>query len=87
MTDIDKILQELRQKRDEIRLQIHLGSKEAKDEWEELEKKMDDFSGRARKFSSDAKLHETGEGVGDALGRLGNELKLGFERVRKAIRD
>jgi hypothetical protein len=80
MADIDKLLQELKQKRDEIRLHIHLASKDAKDEWAELEKKMDDFSGRA-------KLHETGDGVGDALGRLGNELKLGFERVRKAIRD
>lgn len=87
MADIDRLLQELRQKRDELQLQMHLASKDAKDEWEQLEKKMDEFSSRARKFSSDAKLHETGEGVGAALDRLGDELKRGFERMRKALKD
>ena len=36
MADIEKMIAELKQKRDELALQIHLGSKEAQDEWEAL---------------------------------------------------
>ncbi len=54
---------------DELRLQMHLASKEIKDEWEDLEEKMEDFAGKAKKFSDDAKLKETGTGIGEALGK------------------
>jgi chromosome segregation ATPase len=91
MTEIDQkfeeMLEDLKQKRDEIRVQLHLASKEVKEEWEELEEKMEEFSDKAKRFASDAKLKETGSGLGDALGKLGHELKLGYERLRDAIKD
>lgn len=87
MADIDEIVEELKQTRDELRVKINLASKEIKDEWEELEDKMDDFAGKARQFAQDAKLKETGTGIGDALGQLGHELKAGYERIREALRD
>ncbi len=87
MTDFDELIEELKQKRDELRVQIHLASKDIKDEWDELETKMDDFSGKVRQFSDDAKLKETGAGIGDALGQLGNELKRGYQRIRDAVQD
>ena len=87
MADIDEIIEELKQKRDEIRVQINLASKEIKDEWEDLEEKMEDFAGKAKQFSDDAKLKETGEGIGDAFGQLGSELKRGYDRIREAIKD
>jgi hypothetical protein len=87
MTEFDDIIKELKQKRDEVRVQMHLASKEIKDEWEELEEKMEDFAGKAKQFSDDAKLKETGSGIGDALGQLGGELKRGYERIRDALRD
>jgi len=87
MADIDEIIEELKQKRDEIRVQINLASKEVKEEWDELEEKMEDFSGKARQFADDAKLKETGEGIGEALGQLGGELKRGYDRLREALRD
>ena len=80
MSELDDIIAELKQKRDELVVQMHLASKEAKDEWEELEEKLQDFTARA-------KLDETGEGVGKALGQLGNELKLGYERILRAVKD
>ena len=87
MADIDELLEELKQKRDELRVQIHLASKEVKDEWEDLEKKMEDFSGKAKQFTEDAELKKTGAGLGEALGTLGHELKRGYERVRDALKD
>jgi len=87
MADIDDLIEELKQKRDELRVQIHLASKEVQEEWDDLEKKMDHFAGQAKQFADEAKLKETGSGLGDALGQLGHELKLGYERVRDAIKD
>ena len=80
MSELDDLISELKQKRDELRVQIHLATKEAQEEWQELEEKMDDFVSRAD-------LGKTGEGIGDALGKLGEELKLGYQRVRDAIKD
>jgi len=78
MTDFDDLIEELKQKRDELRVQVNLASREAKDEWEELDEKMDKFLARAD-------LRTTGEGVGDALEKLGEELKLGYKRLWRAI--
>ena len=80
MSDFDDLIADLKQKRDELRVQIHLASKDAQDEWQELEAKMQDFSERAE-------LARTGEGLGDAFGKLGNELKLGYQRIRDAIKE
>ena len=87
MADIDDILAELKQKRDELRVQMHLASKEIREEWDELEEKMQELSGKAKQFADDAKLQETGEGLGDAMQKLGRELKLGYERIRDALKD
>ena len=80
MTDFDEIVDEVKQKRDELRVQIHLASKEVQEEWHELEGKMEHFNNKAN-------LGDTGEGVCNALGQRGHELKLGYERIRDAIKD
>jgi vacuolar-type H+-ATPase subunit D/Vma8 len=80
MDDFDELVAALKQKRDELRLKIHLASKEAQEEWQELEEKMQEFSSRAE-------LGKTSEGIGDALGKVGEELKLGYQRIRNAIKE
>jgi vacuolar-type H+-ATPase subunit D/Vma8 len=80
MSELDDLIADLKQKRDELRVQVHLASKEAQEEWQELEEKMDDFV-------SKADIGRTGEGIGDALNQLGQELKLGYRRIRDAIKD
>ena len=51
---------------------------EAKQEWEKLEAKFEDFSNKAE-------LDKTASGVSSALGALGTELKKGYERLTKAL--
>lgn len=80
MDDFDDLMDELKQKRDELRVQMNLASREFKEEWDELEEKMQEFSRRAR-------LRETGEGVGEALGKLGNEIKQGYKNLWRAMRE
>lgn len=80
MSEFDELIADLKQKRDELRVKIHLASKDAQDEWQELEEKMSDFAARAE-------LDKTGEGLSDAFRGLGQELKQGYERLWGAIKN
>lgn len=80
MSEFDELIAELKQKRDELRVQMHLASKDVQEEWQELEGKMSDFAARAE-------LDKTGEGLGEAFRGLGLELKQGYERIRDAIKN
>ena len=78
MADTDSMKQELEQLRDEIKLKMHLASLDAKEEWGSLEQKWEDFNARA-------KLSESGEDIGSALGLLGEELMQAFTRFKNAL--
>ncbi len=78
MPDFAGLVEELKQTRDEIKLKIHLGSKDIQDEWSELEQ-------RWRSFESRAELDKSARDVGDAVKILASELKDAFAKVRKAL--
>jgi hypothetical protein len=69
---------ELKQKRDELRLQLHLASMEAREEWDELTNEWD-------KFLSKAEFDKSTEEVGEAARQLGLRLKDAFDRMRKGL--
>lgn len=77
MTEYDDFAARLKQKRDELKLQMHLASKEAEDEWEDLMKEWDKFVHRTQ-------LEKSVEEVGEAARELGTRLKSAFDRMRKA---
>lgn len=87
MPDLDDLIEELKQSRDELRVQMNLASREIKDEWEGLEGDLKEFLDKTKDFAGDAGLRETGEGVGMALAQVGRELKLGFDRIRDALKE
>ncbi len=78
MSGIDKIVDGIKTCRDEIALKVHLGSKDLQDEWAGLEKKW-------RTFESKADLERSAGGVSTAAQLLANELKDGYDRLRKAL--
>lgn len=78
MADFDKFAEELKRNYDELKLKVHLGSKDAQDEWTELQE-------RWTHFESQANLKKSREDVGDAVEILGSELKDAFDRIRKAL--
>ena len=78
MSDIKKMTEDLKQNYDEIKLKVHLGSKEAQDEWTELQE-------RWHHFERQANLKKSKEDLGDAFEILGAELKEAFGRIRKAL--
>lgn len=76
MSDLDDWMAALKQKRDELKLQLHLGTKEAEEEWDEL---MSDWD----KFAQTAQLEKSAEEVGEAARELGVRMKTAFDRLRK----
>jgi hypothetical protein len=78
MASIDDILDDLRTLRDELKVRIHLGSREAQDEWHRLEERWSEFAAKAR-------AEDSAEGISSALRLLKEELVRGYERVRNAL--
>ena len=78
MVDVAGIVADLKQKRDEMRLQLHLASKEAEDEWEELTAEWD-------KFLTVSQFDKSKEEVGDAAKELGIKMKAAYDRMKKAM--
>ncbi|MBF9233647.1 hypothetical protein [Microvirga alba] len=78
MPDFSKLYEDLKRTRDEIKLKIHLGSKDLRDEWSDLEKRWSAFENKAE-------LERSTKDVSDAVKTLGSELKDAFTRVRKAL--
>ncbi|MBO6510731.1 MAG: hypothetical protein JJ866_26055 [Roseibium sp.] len=78
MADLQALIDEIKQTRDEVKLKIHLGSKELQDEWDELEEKWNSFEAKA-------KLGESAENVGEAASLLGDELSAAFKKIKSAL--
>ncbi|WP_299643052.1 hypothetical protein [uncultured Ruegeria sp.] len=78
MAEISKMLQDLQQRRDELKLQLHLASKEAEDEWEDLMGEWD-------KFLSRSQFEKTAEEVGEAARELGLKMKSTYDRMKKQL--
>lgn len=78
MANIDDILRDLRTRRDELKVRIHLGSKEVQDEWHRLEERWNEFAAKAH-------VEDSAKGISSALGLLKEELVRGYERVRNAL--
>ncbi|PRY25445.1 hypothetical protein CLV78_102624 [Aliiruegeria haliotis] len=78
MADIDKLMEDLKRTRDEMRLQLHLASKEAENEWGEL-------TGEWDKFLTRAQFDKSSEEVGEAAKELGLRMKAAYDRFKKAV--
>jgi len=81
----DDVVARLKQERDELALKMHLGKKEAADEWEKLEGKWHEVTAKTGPAVKDA-TDETTVGVGLALELAAEELKKGYEKIRKLLR-
>lgn len=80
---LDEMMRKLETERDELKVKLGLAKLEAREEWEELEKKMDALRGRMRVIGEEAK--EATDDVGAAAGKLADEIRDGFARLRKMM--
>jgi hypothetical protein len=81
--DLEDVIEKLKEERDELRVRIHLANMEMRDEWEELEKKWDQFvvkSGQVR-----TEVEPTVQEIKSALSLLGEEIAKGYRKIKDAI--
>lgn len=78
MSTFEQVKADLAQLRDEAKLQAHLGSMDAQQEWDDLEAKWNHFV-------AEAGLHDSAEGIGTAIEGLGQELRLAYQRLAKTL--
>ncbi len=81
--DLQAVVEDLKQKRDHIQVQLHLAKAEAKDEWEALEQKWEHLRGKMRVLGHEA--GETADQVGAALRLTADELRRGYERITRLL--
>lgn len=73
----------LRRERDEIKLKIHLGNAEIRDQWEEVEKKWEHFQARADVVGKISK--DSAKEVGEASKMVGEEIKNTYRKIRDSL--
>ncbi|MEO8633973.1 MAG: hypothetical protein ABI587_01740 [Gemmatimonadales bacterium] len=78
-----ELVTDLERERDELKLKIKLGTKDAHDQVGKLDEKIQQLKIKADAAASEAK--GAMEDVGDVARKLAEEIKSGFERVRKTL--
>ena len=83
--NLAEVWAKLRQERDELRVKIHLGTMEAKEEWEELERKWQHLESRAAEKKDE--VVEMSHGVGEGVELIAKELGAAYRRIREGLRE
>ncbi len=75
----------IEQMRDEINLKAHLGKAEAKDELEKIDKKWHALLDQYQPVADEAgkTAGKAADKAGEALSQAADELKAGYDRIRK----
>ncbi len=76
MSKFSSLIGEIKQKRDEMRVQVELGSMELRDEWKALEARLADLDAKAAM-----------DGAGEAIDGIGEEIRERYEKIKKALED
>ena len=80
---ISELISDLKQQRDHLRLKIHLGKVELKDEFQRLDDKLAQLNHRFDPLKG--AVGETAGDVWESLRLVGCEIRDGFQRIRKSI--
>lgn len=88
---MDSLLSILRRQRDELKLQMHLAGKEARDQFADLEKKWAEIEprteplGRAVKEASSAAGEQARKVTAAAMDVAAREISSGYQKLRKLL--
>lgn len=81
--ELETLLDGLKQQRDELMVQLHLAKAETRDEWDELEKKLEHL--RAKTAQAGGIAGEASKDVFAALQLAADEIRHGYERIRRLL--
>ena len=74
--DLDKVLENMKTLRDEIRVQMHLAKAEMKDKWDTLESKFEDM---------ETKLGDAAEETRQTVNVIAEELNDAYKRIKARL--
>lgn len=80
---LKSLLERLEQERDELKMKLGLAKLEAREEWQELEDKIQGLRGRMKVLKDEA--GDAGSDVGAAFDMVAEEVKEGFARLKKLL--
>jgi len=80
---LEEALERLRKERDELRVKVHLGGMDAKDQWDALEHKWETLQGRLGQAKKEAS--EKAEDANEAVGVIAKELQAAYKRIRSEL--
>lgn len=82
-SDFEKLFERLKTERDNLKLKLHLGSMEVREEFDEAEKKWQQLKSKAANVTDEAV--ETSEEYLDKAKVVGNELKEAYKRISERL--
>ncbi len=82
-TQIEKLLEQVRQERDELRVRAHLAKAELSEEWEKIEAGLGNLEAKAKELKQ-ATAEAAGE-IAPAAQLLAEQVRKGFETIRKHL--
>ncbi len=78
---VNDMLQDLKQKRDELQVQVHLAKLEANDEWKTIQVKLEKVELKAKELAK--ATSESSSEIATAAKLLGQEIREGFKNITK----
>jgi hypothetical protein len=81
--DIEALIDGLAQQRDELLLQIRLAGAEVRDEWLEVERKLEHLRAQLEAVRKEAK--GVSKDIFAAVTLVADEIKSGYERIRERL--
>jgi predicted nucleic acid-binding Zn-ribbon protein len=80
---LERELDNMRGVRDELRVRLHLGGAELRDQWEDLERGWQHLEGRLKVLGNES--DEVVSEIGETLHVLAEQLRSGYERIKKLV--
>ena len=81
--DLKKLIDGLTRQRDELKVKLHLAKADIRDEWDKQETKWEEMRGKMAALSDEGE--KSVESITSAAGLLAEEIKKGYERIRRAL--
>ena len=80
---LQKIAEDLKRQRDELQVKLHLAKADARDEWAKLETRWEEVKSKMETVRQEAS--HTSESVASGLSLVLDELKKGYDNIRKTL--
>ena len=81
--ELNNLVDALVQQRDELRVQINLAQKDVRDEWDDIEGKLESIRSKADLIGDE--VGDSSKDVLEAVKLVADEVKTGFDRIRKVL--